>query len=303
MFKIAHLSDFHIRADWKHSSKTAFIVNLVHPFKAQANFSRHRSQTYDPDLFSKTVSFIKRHPELKLVVISGDLAGSGMASDQLAAREEISRLSAFGIPIMLMPGNHDRYYDYAALPGCTEFDNVFSSFRNVQDHVETRILEDERGAKLAVISGDFCLRSQEDASRPRIIFRYGQGNVYGDVLDRMKSETESVNAGAIWVIHFPPSDDVKDTLKLHHWDRVIEAAEDSGVKYILSGHLHRSDSFHEKHKKGVTVLCAGAACADPEPEGNWLHILEFAIEDGNLDLRGRSNYRWHEKRGEFERAW
>ena len=157
---------------------------------------------------------------------------------------------------------------------------------------------------LAVIAADFTLRADNDASNPKRLMRYGQGFAYDDIVSKLVSKTTDLkgrfpNIGIIWTIHFPPTKECAGFcghLELRHHNRVIQAAHNSKVNLILSGHIHDRKSIKLSE---LNIVCAGSACVFEEEKGNWLHILEIQVENGATQVLKKTDYQWSDVDADF----
>src|SRR3984893_15973483 len=84
------------------------------------------------------------------------------------------------LPVLIVPGNHDRFQNNFGKSGGTDFDAVFHvHWGNPNPNIRHRVIEDPTTReKLGFVSADFCLLSDSDATRPVHINRLGQGKVY-----------------------------------------------------------------------------------------------------------------------------
>ena len=206
-FRILHLSDFHF------SNRLVEVILSPVP-----------GYSYDRIVVSGLARFVlEQANNLDLVLITGDLAATGRRADLQRAVEYIDAkpsagflsesrrptLHGGGLPIVLMPGNHDRYQGLWGAAGGTSFDDVFQQYWKVGQGVQYCLINNpDIEDCLAIILGDFSLASCRDADPPAPGC-LGQGLAYQNVIDRMTSLTASVRdkdpaAAVIWAVHFAP---------------------------------------------------------------------------------------------------
>ena len=219
-----------------------------------------------------------------VILLTGDMAESGSIASQSEAfafvhgKQAPSKyfwqlsdargrptLRSSQLPILLMPGNHDRFDGVRRQPGGTTFDRVFAEEGHwtVGQGVQVREIELEVGARLAFVFADFTLRSS-DGERPAKE-RLGRGRVYDAVLSQLKSKTREVRAdvgGAIaWAMHFMPGQTPDPSIRLERWELLLDAAKEHGVKLLFCGHTHTIGFSIGRNGDGPLVIRAGSLCA------------------------------------------
>jgi 3',5'-cyclic AMP phosphodiesterase CpdA len=257
--------------------------------------------------------------EVDLLLISGDIGTTGLPEDLRLGVNYVNNPPAhhyFGadgtatirstaFPILLMPGNHDRFQNYKAEPNCRTFDLLFQDHWARSDpQISTAILNRPDTEPLAVLAADFALRAEGDAAFPTRWMRYGQGYAYEDVLEKMVKKTSELRTrfsgiGIVWAIHFPPTNECRGFCgyqELRYHSRVVEAAGSSGVKLILAGHIHEKK---EIRLGDLDIICAGSGCGFGEKHGNWLHDLEVEVVNGVARISKKIDYKWEEENGNF----
>lgn len=182
-FRILHLSDLHL----------ARTVNIV-AFRdtLQKGVTRDLclalwQSTCAPDVAERISRFVfRRAAELDLVIVTGDIATTGLNDDLREAVRFIDgeagsvtggavegpfpTLSGPGIRLRLLPGNHDRFQDFFCTPGGRAFDVAFEKYWRVSQGVQTQIVLSSLDGRdsLAVVSADCSLASTCDALPPGV---------------------------------------------------------------------------------------------------------------------------------------
>lgn len=247
------------------------------------------------------------------IIISGDLATTGMPGDISVARAFVDDAPLNGFrsesrkptlqsarrPIYVLPGNHDRYANNFAMTNSKLFDLAFGNYlHNFNGYVGYWVRR-KAGHYLGFVYADFTLRARSDATTR--LGAYGQGRVYQDVFQDLKDQTFALkskysNINLCWVLHFAPFD-CGSHLELVDWQQIARAASAAGVTATLCGHTH-SQAKIQAH--GHTIYCAGSAgCVDSE-DCSTTHILRFEIDEDGMDIR-RENFKWDGQRQYFER--
>lgn len=298
MIRIIHLSDFHFSSEpdklnkldhWRgHGS-----INELER-RAHAGFFQTSHHSDLPARISEFISDTHESNSIDLVVVTGDLAATGLTKDLQFARAYFVSGNAYGVPrypnlnfpknrIFLMPGNHDRF-QYGGLipntlgeavsPGGLEFDDIFSDFwgQRAAGHCVAALdvpASSDSTPRITFLAADFCLQTKSEAEglTDGVLGGYaGQGVANPQVLSALRAATlKKRQEGAdviIWLLHFPPIGlrDLADNerqLRLLNAETVMAAAHDDGVALILSGHLHRNCCWPDEGF--VRVWCAGSA--------------------------------------------
>lgn len=232
---------------------------------------------------------VEYEQEVDLVLITGDLATSGMAGDLDAAHRFVADLAGqVSKPIGLIPGNHDRYRTgvdvrprRACSPGGSAFDAVFQSRWPVGKSAGLIFAAERDGRPLIIIGADLTLREGDFGTGSKYA-HFGQGHAYEERLRDLAARTrdaqqEHENAAVIWAVHFAPRyPSIDRGLALLESDRLLTLAEELGVSHILCGHTHTPKVYSSGAFPSVEVHCAGTATHAACGSGNWIHL--YAIE-------------------------
>ena len=319
-FRYLHLSDTHFCVEpLRRNAVTLMrrrprdIIDTVFPQVGLLGFlSLAKPASYVPEIVSGAAQFcLERSNISDGIIVTGDLATTGMMSDIVVARSFISDratngfLGDAGFPTLnagnaidVLPGNHDNYTDNRGTPNCKHFAlNFEQQMQNFENGVGYWVRR-KQGKLIGFIYADFTLQSRMDAS-DRMIAVYGQGRVKDDVLSALKNRTFDLRSrfkdiALVWVIYFAPFD-CGYRLHLHNWQAVIDAAITLKVAATLCGHTHRaSKSVISEH----TVYCAGSAgCVDSE-RNSQVHIVNFDVDD-NACRVSRENFIWDTQQHEY----
>jgi hypothetical protein len=246
------------------------------------------------------------------MVLSGDLGASGDAGDLTVARNFLFQpptpgrppyavgptrgtLGALGKPVVLLPGNHDRYGPLLAVPpyapGDATFDAVFGAAWGARQGVQELWRGSKDGVSLVLLGADFTLRPGDlgdggsvwfGPSWPGLlsVWHYGRGRVYDEPLQALqaltrKARKESSSCVVLWVVHFEP-DSGRRELELLDDHRLVQAAAEEHVPIILCGHTH-----HSRVRPLAGGVSAAYVCGTTTqyyvrpPDTNALHILEI----------------------------
>lgn len=323
-FRVLHASDFHFsiepnRRHWFRRISRKFEDCPETPEPTSTRYRGYGFCSYHPSVAQQVAEFAYRNASyLDAIVCSGDLATSGTTEDLTAAKDFIfsvcktkfvngrlqPTLQGSMLPILIMPGNHDRYADSDGNSGSANFDLVFDSYWQTEHVPRIQTLElQKQNQKLCFISADFCLKKSSDAAgRPKMFAKRGQGKCYDDVLDNLVKTTNSIKDNddatfVVWVLHFPPIDEAGEFLKLIDVDKFIKSVNDHNIKLILSGHLHKSINTTIQNSQ---IHVASTACGVDIVDGNLLHVIEIDLGGTPNPQFKRINFEWT-KTGGFDR--
>lgn len=280
IIRLLHLSDLHLAGKYR-----AFYEKLE---KLNIPLSVHH-----PDVLSAVSEIIYNwRDEFDGVLITGDISTTGFKDDLQIAIDWLNEKTnltltpdGFAKPIILVPGNHDRYANLAGFPG-TKFDQYFSSYWSAGfGGIQTFFVPDRVSPLLSIVSADFSLKHIYDSSCP--FGHYGQGKVYRDRLLSLVNETKGItkyypNCGIVWMIHFAPEFEKHHQLDrkmlLLKSDDLIEAAKNIGIRYIFCGHTHQSSDYLTLSNRGVTIHCAGTSTCLGDDHNTTIHIRLIELD-------------------------
>ena len=216
-------------------------------------------------------------------------------------------MAAAPVPIVMIPGNHDRYAPPSMLPRSDAFDRTFNHFWSAGSSAQTLGVFHKDNAYCAIVGLDLSLRAGSDAGRT-LGAVWGRGKAYPDVLSRATVLTADLRARfpdivVLWAVHFPPHfPGIDPALSLADADVLIDAASQSGVKLLLTGHTHERQLYEATSSSGrsVRVACAGSASQFGESE-HTIGILAIVVEPGVIagGLAMREHMRWYAERAEW----
>ncbi|UWR10629.1 metallophosphoesterase family protein [Sulfitobacter mediterraneus] len=274
------------------------VFSQVDPDGPENHFAALRPSSYDDVPLLAAADFLGEFArQLDLLVVLGDLATSGLDED-LAVAEQVflddrtkehlnaalePRLGGLGIPLHVIPGNHDRYKDDYATPGCQKFDEVFKSVYRPKNGVCSEIISSD-GVSLALISADFCFAEGAEISYVR---RLGRGAVDDIVLSELDHKTrifqrEHPTMPVVWALHFSPAEGVSTALALEEREKVIHLAGTLGVNHIFCGHTHLRKREIGTHPH---VYCAGSVSSVDSSDNHFLHVCTIdRNSSGELEL-------------------
>lgn len=320
IFKLLHISDLHFCIEPRRKNFLSLYSRrpseYVDTFRSTSKYginSLTKPASYeDTRIDALSEFFYKRGQSYAAVLISGDLATSGMALDLESAHSYISRaptdiwlnqskpqLNSHSKPIILIPGNHDHYKTDSFNPdhSSTNFSLIFEKYlKNYRNRVGHHVLIKDKFA-LSIVYADFSF--DDKPASWNVVRNYGGGRVSQETLDELKSRThmlstteylEDFDNKIIWMIHFAPYSCGYD-LELTDHPAVLDAAKNSKVNTILCGHTHKKKFYQEDN---VNVYCAGSASSVECV--NTIHDFYVDVANDSISV---IDYEWSKDNGEF----
>lgn len=301
-----------------------------------------------PEDFARQHHLVYLKEKLDAVVFTGDLATTGLKDDLKRVASflradylddsphrpqdtalDVPTLAAVDIPVVCLPGNHDRYRlplnlpTY--LPGGKGFDAEVLDYQS--QPVRRFDVPASGDLQVVIFAVDFTLKRLRDC-------RYGgwiaQGRVYhgeGSALEKLIEDTQTVKADiakskpgthlcVLWALHFPPAFPKMPRLnKLIDENQLLEKADEIGINGILAGHTHFQKKYRDDEPKKCRVFCCGTTTQHepvtnlknpPEPPGNYFQILTVSADSSGAIHIERDEYQHGVTAGEAsttEKHW
>ncbi len=312
-FRILHISDLHIAGD-----NMAMYYRFLD--KKLSVFSLGRDE-----ILRRVAQLIYEwRKEIDAVVITGDIAATGLESDLASAKRFLqspqgpssppwinsksqATIEFFGKPVVLVPGNHDRFRDLLGAPGTTFYRTFGEYWTEGVGGIQVHYLPNREKPELAIVCMDLTLDSVSHAT---VWFggHWGQGRVYPERLKALKNVTSTIygtypTCAVMWILHHAP--EFEKRYKLMKQKTLIDAidlvgeAEQSRVTYILCGHTHKSRNYPVGKRGVVRVRCAGIAACEKEFYDTSIHVREVAVENGNIVRLNSLDMVWNPGSGQF----
>lgn len=268
MARIAHLSDIHFGAN-------------------------------DPKIVSAAEAWLQQQ-QPDLVIISGDLTQRARVEQFRAASAWLNRLRAAGMPLLVIPGNHD-------VPLYDIFRRFTAPLRRYKRYISNDLCPWYEDAEVAIL-GLNTARS--------LTFKDGRINHDQIRLLRERFTPVAPEKTRILVTHHPlfampigKGGELSEAVGRH--EDAVEAACEAGIHIALAGHFHRTYAEAAQkmvaHSGRALVIQAGTATStrlrNAEPQSfNWLHVrhhdeleLQVIVWDGASFQRGHhAAYRYTE---------
>jgi len=245
--KILHFSDLHVwrlSFDWSDPALKRFL--------GVANLALRRGRAFPPDLSQRVIDEIVR-TEADLVVFSGDLTTTALASEFRAARERLEPIrQKWGERFFLIPGNHDRYTPRTLERSVFETHFDYALYDDPSRPVRSMALDDG----VAVVGFD--------ASVPRTIESTGLFSPsLAEALDAELERQEREGRRVVLVGHFPYAAPASVRIRRGHRlvgaERLAEVISRRKPVLYLHGHKHRRWAFRPDETPATWCVNAGSA--------------------------------------------
>lgn len=309
-FRIAQLTDLHLttKRDWLSPVEGAkgpvdFLQRAYQHWFESPNTFRHlfHPSGYDAEA-AQCVLHAVLNDTFDSVLITGDLATTGEDADLQVAVEYLhgkapewwhggGAIPALlgNLPVMPMPGNHERYSGTFSVPGSGQFERQLGLYWDLEQEIaySHKLPHEESGRvrigtfgrdnkRLGIVMADMSLRSANQAQGGKFAY-YGQGEIVAQVAAEMVEATlavyqeakeDGLHAGVLWAVHFPPEfPGIEPDLRLLNGIDLIQAAAAANVALIVCGHTHKSGEYTLQYQAqadvpghGVRVICSGPTC-------------------------------------------
>ncbi len=298
-FRILHASDLHIYRRQKTFGLPDCLDALIAGQLSWSDLLENGDlvSSYEGNLTEALANFAYVNRDgLDAIVVSGDIATTGEVEDLTIARDFLTAtpasgyhtadgkatLKAGGIPVALVPGNHDRFgpLEFVFRPGNTTFDAVFrdGGYWTAGQSAQVLWVGQRDKATAVLIAADFTLPPSDEGCAKW--GRFGQGDVTLPTLTRLVELTTQVRTRypgcvVLWMVHFDP--EARDpNLTLCHSDLLKTTVTSQAPAAILCGHTHLVPVA--KDLGSTQVLVSGTTAQFYAPHGNYLQIVEINVE-------------------------
>lgn len=289
---------------------------------------RLAASSYDPEILDSLAEFIYNNAKrtvdggtsqegegLDAVILTGDLATTGIDDDINKVKQFLSAsydaecpqrsveefytgatLSALDIPVIYLPGNHDRYiptrewhkkkWPIFFYPGATEFDEILSDHR--ADPIRSfELVSDDKKLKVIVFTADFTLEHFDD--HEGLYGWLAQGRAYSNLRKNLVQATNKASQTKkdgqalciLWAVHFPPGYPVKKSCSLLMETELIKLANRTGVYGILGGHTHRQLIYRTPAMSFTGLCCGTTTQSEPMRDHSRLGLDQLDLSKGN----------------------
>lgn len=277
--KVMAVSDLHYLAGELYEGSELFLRALR---AGDGKFTQYGDELLDA--LEKTV--LREMPDA--LIVSGDLTFNGEKASHQALAERFARIRQAGVPVWVIPGNHDintgaarGYTDtgWYSAEGVTEADflSIYQDF----------MLYDPAGVQFSYA---VPLSSSLWVAMTDVAYYKGQAQTFGlfsaghrEWLQSVLEQARQAGKEVITVTHhslIAHTDFLRDSYQMMGYETMLALARQYGVRLNLSGHLHIQ---HIAQEAGVADAALGAFCL-------WPHRYAIVTlgDDGSLQYEARS---------------
>ena len=272
------VSDIHYLAEGLHGDDTLI--------RALRNGDGKLTQHMDALLDGLRQEAVRLHPDALLV--TGDLAFNGERDSHLALAKRFAAIEALGVPVWVLPGNHDinvarpaGFKDGGWYPveGVTPeaFSEIYADFMGPAGEGANLSYVANVGEELRVAMTDVAF--YDGGAQTFGIFLAGHGRW----LEAALRDAKEHGAAVITASHHSlvcHTEFLKDSYLMMGSPGMAVLDERYGVRLHLSGHLHMQ---HIATEDGLTDAATGAFCTWPHR-----YALVTLRDDGTLEYEART---------------
>lgn len=243
-------------------------------FQEMVEYGDGKVVTYIDEI---TDAFLEEVIQLRpnALILSGDLTLEGEKKSHESLAEKLYRVEAAGIPVLVIPGNHDinnkraaRYEGEQRLPAeyttPEEFRRIYRDFG-----YDEAISEDVRSLSYVYQLDEEHRIMMLDTCQYRPVAKVG-GAILSETYYWIEEQLEEAWDEAMDVIpvaHHNLLEESKiyvDDCTIEHGEQLVDILEEWDVKLFLSGHLHVQHTMRSEDNRGVweavTSSLATPAC-------------------------------------------
>ncbi|MGN6247272.1 MAG: outer membrane protein assembly factor BamB family protein, partial [Ginsengibacter sp.] len=208
------------------------------------------SNNSEEDL-ERTVHDINNDPEIKFVILSGDITDFGSDTQFVVAKKILDSLNK---PWHIIPGNHDANWSES---GTNSFKKIFGN--------ETFDFEYGGYLFLGTVCGPNMRMSPGQVSRENIVW-----------LDSTLKNLKDPNIPIIYVNHYPQDS------SLNNWYEIMDMLKTRNTQLIICGHGHRNKVFNFE---GIPGIMGRSNLRARNPVGGYNIVT---IKDGTATYEERN---------------
>ena len=238
------------------------------------------------------------------VLIPGDLTKDGELESHKALAERLERFELeTGIPVLVVPGNHDvnnsnavtfenGYKEPAEKTSPEQFREIYADLG--YDMADSFFVPEEgkKGGMLSyavtlggyrLIAIDSCMYSEDNGAEGNE--HITNGRIADGLLEWIVDECEKAEDSGLTVIgmqhhNLVPHLDIEEAtlwkFVVQDWLRVSETYADAGMHYVFTGHLHSNDTVSHVNDNGETVYDILTPSLTGFP--NYYKIVDFTSD-------------------------
>lgn len=244
-----------------------------------------------------------------LVVLSGDLTYNGEKTSHLKFAEKLEEIEAAGIPVIVIPGNHDINNPNAARferqgtvktesVSPEEFEEIYQDFG-----YNEAVSRDTASLSYVYQINDYTRALMLDTCQYEPRNQVG-GMIRDDTYDWIEEQMEEawdLDMNVIPISHHNLLDESEvylDDCTIEHSEQLIDQLESWDVPLYLSGHLHVQHYMRSSEDEGIYEIVTSSLATPPCQYGivNYYDDGSFEYHTQSLDLAG-----WAQRNGNTDK--
>ncbi len=280
-------------------------------------YNKHKEYDEADSLLSNALDGVLRNAAddgATYVLIPGDLTKDGAKESHKALAEKLAAFeSETGIPVYVVPGNHDinnsnamtfenGYEEPAETTSPEAFREIYAEFG--YDEADSVFVPDEgdKGGMLSytkvlggykLIAIDSCMYSEDNGAEGNE--HMTDGRIGEDLLEWIIDECEDAEERGLTVVgmqhhnlvpHMAIEEATFWPFVVQEWIQIADAYADSGMHYVFTGHLHANDVSAHVSDNGETVYDILTPTLTGYP--NYYKIVDFVSDGTNIDFDMKS---------------
>ncbi len=244
------------------------------------------------------------------VLLPGDLTKDGEKKSHEALAEKLAAFEAeTGIPVFVIPGNHDinnskaitfenGYEEPAEKTSPEDFREIYADFGYADADSVFVPKEGNKGGMLSyteVIGGykliaiDSCMYSEDNGAEGNE--HMTDGRIGDDLLKWIVAECEDAEERGLTIIgmqhhnlipHMAIEEATFWPFVVQEWVQIADAYADAGMHYMFTGHLHSNDVSSHVSDNGETIYDILTPTLTGYP--NYYKIVDFVSDGTNIDF-------------------
>lgn len=248
------------------------------------------------------------------VLIPGDLTKDGEKESHKALAEKFAAFEAeTGIPVFVIPGNHDinnskaiAFENGVEVPAektsPEDFREIYADFGYAEADSVFVPKEGNKGGMLSytevlgsykLIAIDSCMYSEDNGAEGNE--HMTDGRIGDDLLEWIIDECEDAEERGLTVIgmqhhnlvpHMAIEEATFWPFVVQDWVQIADAYADAGMHYVFTGHLHANDVSAHVSDNGETVYDILTPTLTGYP--NYYKIVDFVSDGTNIDFDMKS---------------
>ncbi|MCD8122464.1 MAG: metallophosphoesterase [Clostridiales bacterium] len=281
-------------------------------FQEMVDYGDGKVVTYIEEI---TEAFLDEVIEMEpdVLVLSGDLSLEGEKKSHEELAEQLYRVEDAGIPVLVIPGNHDinnrkagKYRGSQRMPA--EYTTP-EEFREIYEDFGYNEAAEQDPYSLSYVyklnEETWFLMIDSCKYRPTAKVGGAIGNETYYWIERQLEAAWDANAVVVPIAHHNLLDESQvyvDDCTIEHGDQLAELFNDWDVSFFLSGHLHVQHYKRSDDNKGIWEIVTGSLATPTCKYGvmDFCHNGDFSYHSRSVDMEGWADRTWEGRKDLLE---